>query len=214
MPSFGSGAWEWDALSTATLNLGGAWGRDRPELLEWPSTQGEAEEAARQMFQLVAGHRGSSEAGGGSSPFPLGTSASANSRATSPLPRPVPGVQSDPLPWGPCSPPPCSPGPLVWLQVVAQAHGLRRAAAPGSPSPRDRYGPAGPTKTEGSPQNSSWRLRLGKSTPSSPSSSEWTLMGRKRLEHKALAFAGRPRFAREKCLPPTSPLPAAPRAGL
>lgn len=83
-----------------------------------------------------------------------------------------------------------------------------------SPSPRDRYGPAGPTKTEGSPQNSSWRLRLGKSTPSSPSSSEWTLMGRKRLERKALAFAGRPRFAREKCLPPTSPLPAAPRAGL
>lgn len=72
----------------------------------------------------------------------------------------------------------------------------------------------GPTEKEGSPQNPSWRLRPGKSTPSSPRYSEWSLMGRKRLERKALTFAGRPGFAREKFLPPTSPLPAAPRAGL
>lgn len=42
---------------------------------------------------------------------------------------------------------------------------------------------------------------------SSPSYSKWTLMGRKRLEQKALAFAGLRGFAEEKWLPPTSPLP-------
>ncbi|MEJ1278272.1 hypothetical protein NN561_009192 [Cricetulus griseus] len=44
--------------------------------------------------------------------------------------------------------------------------------------------------------------------------SEWTLVGGKRLERKALAFADRPCFSRVKWLPPRSPLPAAPRAGL
>lgn len=163
--------------------------------------------------QLVMGHRGSPATGGGSSPFPLGTSTSTSSRAKSPLPSPVPGAQSDPPPWGPRCPPPCSAGPVVRLQVVAQAHGLRKAATSGSLLPGQVW--TGGAHGEGrSPQSPSWRLCPGKSTPSSPRYSEWSLMGRKRLERKALTFAGRPRFAREKWLPPTSPLPAAPRAGL
>lgn len=121
---------------------------------------------------------------------------------------PAPGDQSDPTPWGTGS-----RLPVVVLLGQSSGSGSLpgrtgsgRQQLHGVPIPpgtgMDRPGP-----WRESPLSPSLRLRREKSKPSSPRYSKWTRMGRKRLERKALAFAGLDGFAEERWPPPTSPLP-------
>lgn len=138
---------------------------------------------------------------------PAGDKCIVSSRTTSLMLSPVPGDQSDPPPWGTRS-----RLPVVVLGQSSVSGSLPRHAGSGGQQRLGAPFPPGtgmdrPGSWRESPQSPSRRLRREKSKPSSPRYSKWTLMGRKRLERKALAFAGLAGFAEEKWLPPTSPLP-------
>lgn len=191
----------WETLSTVMLSLGGALGEGAGQL----SWSGHPPKAMLKMTRgrcsarfrpprRSKGWRG----GAGVKSVPLGTSAS--SAPERPLPcLALSGEIRVTHFSGVLAPDPLS---SCWANRLALgrcpgARAQEGSSCTGLPIPpgtgMDRPGP-----WRESSLSPSRRLRLEKSKPSSPCYSKWTLMGKKRLERKALAFAGLLGFAEEK----------------